>query len=113
MHPEEDVRAILRLDLRHEPSVAVSLDPSIARRNLRFSAQQCVENLVKGLIVLPEEQSRFIYDLAHRQREVLLEAAEGDVAPVPPTAGGAGGAAGRHGKFALLATRRQPATPRN
>jgi hypothetical protein len=60
MPPEEDARAILRLALRHEQSLAASLEPAFAQENWGFLAQQCVENLLKGLIVLagvrlPEE----------------------------------------------------------
>ncbi len=67
MPPEEDARAILRLALRHEQSLGASLDPAFAQENWGFLAQQCVENLLKGLIVLAGEQP-----------------------PDPPTQGGAG-----------------------
>ena len=43
MPPEEDARAILRLALRHEHSLAASLDPAFAQENWGFLAQQCVE----------------------------------------------------------------------
>lgn len=46
MPPEEDARAILRLALRHEQSLAASLDPAFAQENWGFLAQQCVENLL-------------------------------------------------------------------
>ncbi len=45
MPPEEDARAILRLALRHEQTLAASLDPAFAQ-----------ENLLKGLIVLADRQ---------------------------------------------------------
>jgi hypothetical protein len=45
MPPEEDARAILRLALRHEQSLAASLDQAFAH-----------ENLLKGLIVLVDRQ---------------------------------------------------------
>jgi hypothetical protein len=46
MPPEEDAGAILRLALRHELSLAASLDPAFAQENWGFLAQQCVENLL-------------------------------------------------------------------
>jgi hypothetical protein len=39
MPPEEDARAILRLALRHEQSLAASLDPAFAQENWGFLAQ--------------------------------------------------------------------------
>ena len=63
MPPEEDARAILRLALRHERSLAVSLDPAFAQENWGFLAQQCVENLLSGLIVLAGEQPPLTHDL--------------------------------------------------
>jgi len=56
MPPEEDARAILQLALRHEQSLAASLDPGFAQENWGFLAQQCVENLLKGLIVLADQR---------------------------------------------------------
>lgn len=64
MPPEEDARAILRLALRHEQSLAASLDPAFAQENWGFLAQQCVENLLKGLIVLDDRQPPLSHDLA-------------------------------------------------
>jgi hypothetical protein len=63
MPPEEDARAILRLALRHEQSLAASLDPAFAQENWGFLAQQCVENRLKGLIVLAGEQPPLSHDL--------------------------------------------------
>jgi hypothetical protein len=37
MRPEEDARAILRLALRHEHSLAASLDPAFAQKTGAFS----------------------------------------------------------------------------
>jgi len=68
MPPEEDARAILRLALRHEQSLAASLDPAFAQENWGFLAQQCVENLLKGLIVLSGEQPPLSHDLERLQR---------------------------------------------
>jgi len=48
MPPEEDARAILRLALRHEQSLAASLDPAFA--------------LLKGLIELAGEQPPLSHD---------------------------------------------------
>jgi hypothetical protein len=45
MPPEQDAREILRLALRHEQSLAASLDSAFAQENWGFLAQQCVENL--------------------------------------------------------------------
>ena len=67
MPPEEDARAILRLALRHEQSLAASLDPAFAQENWGFLAQQCVENLLKGLIVLADEQPPLTHDLGRLQ----------------------------------------------
>ena len=67
MPPEEDARAILRLALRHEHSLAASLDPAFAQENWGFLAQQCVENLLKGLIVLADEQPPLTHDLGRLQ----------------------------------------------
>ena len=67
MPPEEDARAILRLALRHELSLAASLDPAFAQENWGFLAQQCVENLLKGLIVLADRQPPLSHDLARLQ----------------------------------------------
>ena len=67
MPPEEDARAILRLALRHEQSLAASLDPGFAQENWGFLAQQCVENLLKGLIVLADQQPPLSHDLARLQ----------------------------------------------
>jgi hypothetical protein len=39
MPPEVDARAILRLALRHEHSLAASLDPAFAQDNRGFLAQ--------------------------------------------------------------------------
>lgn len=38
MPPKEDARAILRLALRHERSLAASLDPAFAQENWGFLA---------------------------------------------------------------------------
>ena len=67
MPPEEDARAILRLALRYEQSLAASLDPGFAQENWGFLAQQCVENLLKGLIVLADQQPALSHDLARLQ----------------------------------------------
>jgi HEPN domain-containing protein len=69
MPPEEDARAILRLALRHERSLAVSLDPVFAQENWGFLAQQCVENLLKGLIVLAGEQPPLTHDLERLEQQ--------------------------------------------
>ena len=69
MPPEEDARAILRLALRHERSLAVSLDPAFAQENWGFMAQQCVENLLKGLIVLAGNQPPLTHDLERLERQ--------------------------------------------
>lgn len=63
MPPEEDARAILRLALRHEHSLAASLDPAFAQENWGFLAQQCVENVLKGFIVLADGQPPLSHDL--------------------------------------------------
>jgi hypothetical protein len=60
--PEEDARAILRLALRHEHAgrqPGFGLCPG----KLGFLAQQCVENLLKGLIVLADQQPPLTHDL--------------------------------------------------
>ena len=67
MSPEEDARAILRLALRHEHSLAASLDPAFAQENWGFLAQQCVENLLNGLIVLADGQPPLSHDLGRLQ----------------------------------------------
>jgi HEPN domain-containing protein len=67
MPPEEDARAILRLALRHEHSLAASLDPAFAQENWGFLAQQCVENLLKGLIVVADRQPPLTHDLGRLQ----------------------------------------------
>ena len=67
MPPEEDARAILRLALLHEQSLAASLDPAFAQENCGFLAQQCVENLHKGLIVLSGEHPPLSHDLERLQ----------------------------------------------
>jgi len=67
MPPEEDARAILRLAMRHEQSLGASLDPAFAQENWGFQAQQCVENLLKGLIVLSDEQPPLSHDLERLQ----------------------------------------------
>jgi len=46
MPPGEEAGAILRLALRHVPSLAASLDPGFAQQNWGFLAQQFVENLL-------------------------------------------------------------------
>jgi hypothetical protein len=48
---------------RHEHSLAASLDPAFAQENWGFLAQQCVENLLKGLIVLADQPPPLSYDL--------------------------------------------------
>lgn len=80
MPPDEDARAILLLALRHEQSLAASLDPAFAQENWGFLAQQCVENLLKALIVLADSQPPLSHDLARlellagaRLPEELLE----------------------------------------
>jgi HEPN domain-containing protein len=67
MPPEKDARAILRLALRHEQSLSASLDPGFAQEIWGFLAQQCVENLLKGLIVLADQQPPLSHDLARLQ----------------------------------------------
>ncbi|MBM5818138.1 MAG: HEPN domain-containing protein [Cyanobacteria bacterium K_Offshore_surface_m2_239] len=80
MPPDEDARALLLLALRHEQSLAASLDPAFAQENWGFLAQQCVENLLKALIVLADQQPPLSHDLARlellsgaRLPEELLE----------------------------------------
>jgi HEPN domain-containing protein len=72
MPPEQDARAILRLALRHEQSLAVSLNPAFAQENWGFLAQQCVENLLKGLIVLAGDQPPLTHDLERLELPVEL-----------------------------------------
>jgi HEPN domain-containing protein len=92
MPPEEDARAILRLALRHEHSLAASLDSAFAQENWGFLAQQCVENLLKGFIVLADGQPPLSHDLGRLQQpagvslpEDLLELGEFAVkAPTSP-----------------------------
>lgn len=67
MPPEEDARAILRLALRYEQSLAASLDPAFAQENWGFLAQRCVENLLKGLIVLADQPPPLSHDLVRLQ----------------------------------------------
>lgn len=83
MPPDEDARAILLLALRHEQSLAASLDPAFAQENWGFLAQQCVENLLKALIVLADSRPPLSHDLARlellagaRLPEELLELQE-------------------------------------
>jgi HEPN domain-containing protein len=68
MRPEEDARAILRLALRHEHSLAASLDSAFAQENWGFLAQPCVENLLKGFIVLADGQPPLSQDLERLQQ---------------------------------------------
>lgn len=49
MAPEGDARTILRLTLRHEPSLAASLDRAFVQDNWGVLAQPCVENLLQGV----------------------------------------------------------------
>jgi HEPN domain-containing protein len=67
MPPEEDARLILLLAQRHETSLAVSLDEAFAQENWGFIAQQCVENLLKALIVLGDAVPPLTHDLANLQ----------------------------------------------
>jgi HEPN domain-containing protein len=64
MPPEQDARAILRLALRHEQSLAADLDPAFSQENWGFLAQQGVENVLKGFIVLADVQPPLTHDLA-------------------------------------------------
>jgi len=57
----------LRLALRHEQSLAASLDLAFAQENWGFLAQQCVENLLNGLIVLADQQPPLSHDPARLQ----------------------------------------------
>ena len=73
----------LRLALRHEHSLAASLDPAFAQENWGFLAQQCVENLLKGFIVLADGQPPLSQGLERLQQlagvslpEDLLELGE-------------------------------------
>ena len=80
-------RAILRLALRHERVLAASLDPAFAQENGGFLAQQCVENLLKGLIVLADEQPPLTHDLGRLQLLALsrLAPVAGATSPAPQT----------------------------
>ncbi|MFN5192987.1 MAG: nucleotidyltransferase domain-containing protein [Cyanobacteriota bacterium] len=58
----------LLLPLRHEQSLAASLDPSFVQENWGFPAQQGVEHLLKGLIVLADQPPPLRHDLARLQQ---------------------------------------------
>lgn len=64
MPPEEDARKILALVERHESSLMLTLNPQFSQENWGFMAQQCVENLLKALIVLADAIPPPTHDLA-------------------------------------------------
>jgi HEPN domain-containing protein len=64
MPPEEDARRMLALVERHESSLRLTLNPQFSQENWGFMAQQCVENLLKALIVLDDSIPPLTHDLA-------------------------------------------------
>jgi HEPN domain-containing protein len=69
MPPEEDARA--------------SLDPGFAQENWGLLAQQCVENLLKPLIVLTDQQPPLSHDLARLQEFAVKARDSPEVTPLP------------------------------
>ncbi len=57
MPPEEDAALILKLALHQEAALVAALDEAFPQETWGFIAQQAVENLLKSLIVLADQQS--------------------------------------------------------
>ncbi|MCT0224841.1 HEPN domain-containing protein [Synechococcus sp. CS-1328] len=56
MPPEEDAALILKVALRQEAALLAALDEAFPQETWGFIAQQEVENLLKTLIVLADQQ---------------------------------------------------------
>jgi HEPN domain-containing protein len=65
MPPAEDARLILELALRHEQSLMMAMNPAFPQENWGFLAQQEVENLLKGMIVLQGREAPLTHNLGH------------------------------------------------
>jgi HEPN domain-containing protein len=72
MPPAEDARLILELALRHEQSLKMAMNPAFPQENWGFLAQQEVENLLKGLIVLQGKEPPLTHDLGRLAMQAAI-----------------------------------------
>ena len=72
MTPQEDARVLLALVDRHLRALRLNLDPAYPDEEWGFTAQQAVEKLLKGLVVLRDDRPPFTHML-----NVLVELAGG------------------------------------
>ena len=96
MPPEEDAALILKVALRQEAALLAALDEAFPQETWGFIAQQEVENLLKTLIVLADQQP----PLSHALDRLAQLAGAQLPEPHPPAAGGGGDADCRCGSEA-------------
>jgi hypothetical protein len=76
MPPEEDAALILLVALRHEASLVAALDTAFPQEIWGFIAQQEVENLLKALIVLADQQAPLTHDLERLEQQARVQLPE-------------------------------------
>ena len=72
MPPAEDARLILVLALRHEQSLMMAMNPAFPQENWGFLAQQEVENLLKGMIVLQGREAPLTHNLGQLATQAAI-----------------------------------------
>ncbi len=63
MSPSEDAALLLQIVARHRRGLELNLDPAYPDEEWGFAAQQCVEKLLKALIVLDDRRPPLSHDL--------------------------------------------------
>lgn len=63
MTPAEDALLLLQIVDRHLVALRVNLDPAFPDEEWGFLAQQALEKLLKGAIVLQDERPPFTHEL--------------------------------------------------
>ena len=63
MTPQEDARVLIALVDRHLRALRLNLDPAYPDEEWGFTAQQAVEKLLKGRIVLDDQRPPFTHML--------------------------------------------------
>lgn len=72
MSPDEDAALLLVIVRRHLAALRLSLDPSFPDEEWGFLAQQALEKILKGWIVLHDQNPPFTHNLSQLSEQANL-----------------------------------------